>query len=129
MTMSTIYPVNKLGGPKTWVSVPITTAASGLSAAIDLGGLGVASIGMSTAWVNATITFMGSPNTTANMASLRHTTAGLELAYVTTASRSLAVDPYLFSGIRQLQVRSGTAASAVAQTTAVTLILGLSPIV
>lgn len=121
-------PDRKLGGAKTYATVTVTTAADGLSDVIDLGGLGVRSIEMSTAWTNASLTFMGAVKSTDTMSSVRVTTGGTELTYTTTGGYVLNVDPDNFSGLRYLQARSGTTATPVAQAAARTLYFGLSGI-
>jgi len=116
------------GGWKSKATVSVTTAATGLSDIIDLGGLTPRSVEMSTAWTNANITFMGAISSTNNMKSVRHSTASTEVTYVTTAARIVSLNPEYFAGLRYIQVRSGSTATPVAQGAARTLYLGLTAV-
>lgn len=120
------YPVRKAGGRKTYATVTVTTAATGLSNVIDLGGLSPRTLEMSTAWTAGNITFMGAVNSTGTMSSVRTSTAGTELTHVTTAGYVLSFNPNNFAGLRYLQIRSGTTATPVVQAAERTLYLGLA---
>ena len=112
---------------RTYATATVTTAADGLSDVVDLGGLALSSIQMSTTWTAANLTFKGSASSSAVMNSIYHTTATVELTYLTSASIAHIVDPAFFAGIRFLQLRSGTSATPVAQAAARSVIIGLSP--
>ncbi len=128
-TITKITLDNYLDGRKTFKSLNISSNSTGLSDIVDIGGYSVTAINMSTnGWTNANLTFLGSPNSAKNLKTIRHSTAGTELAYVTTANRCLAVDSKFFEGIRYLQLRSGTQAAQVAQATTRTVVLGLTPV-
>ena len=119
-------PDRKSGGKKTYATITVTTAATGLSNVIDLGGLAPRALEMSTAWTDADVTFMAAVNSTGTMSSVRTSTAGTELTHVTTAVQALALNPDNFAGLRYLQVRSGSTTTPVAQTAERTLYLGLA---
>lgn len=123
-TESIIQPFPAIGGRKTAVEVTITSSTGRKTAPIKLDGYSICSINMSTGWTKAPLTFLGSPNTTNNMNPIRHTTAGVLLAYVTTGNRLLAVDPYIFSGLRYIQLASSTATQATTRN----ITLGLAPV-
>ena len=122
------FPIRSIPTQKTYATATVTTSTDGLSNVIDLGGHTVNSIQMSTAWTAANLTFAGSVNSSAEMMTVRHTTACTELTYATTDNYQVTVDPYLLSGLRYLQVRSGTAGTPVAQAAERVLILGLTPV-
>ncbi len=121
-------PIVKYGGHKTYVAASVTTAADGLSDAIDIGGYSLKSIQISTAWTTADLTFRASAKTTDEMMSVYHTTAGTELTYTSSASYAISVNPVIFEGFRYVQLRSGIDGSAVAQAAAREVILGLDRI-
>jgi hypothetical protein len=106
--------------------VTITTAADGLSEEIDLTGLTLSCIQMSTAWTAAVVGFHGSVDMSTNYYPI-YDTAGNNLTYPTSASRIVAFDPAVFSGIQRLKLISETTAGvAVAQAAERTVFLGLS---
>ena len=111
---------------RSFVSATITTAADGLSEAVDLGGLILGAIKMSTAWTDASMTFLGSFDSSANLQNL-YTSTGGELTHLTTALRLNTFDPFPFAGLRYIQLRSGTSATPVAQAAARTIGLSLIP--
>jgi len=104
---------------KDYLSVAISTAANGKSAAVDLGGHTLCSVSMSTAgWTNATLTFEGSVDGT--KFGPVYGSTGNQITLTTTASRHVAVNPDNFRGLRHLKL-----VSSVAQSTDRTLLLGL----
>ena len=121
-------PTKSVLGQKSRATVTISTATTGLSDIIDIGNYGVRSIEMSAAWTAASITFMGAASSTAAMKSVRTTTASLELTYISSQGYVMAVDPTHFSGMRYLQLRSGSTATPVAQVAARTVYLGLTKV-
>jgi len=121
-------PIKTTGGNKTYAVTTVTTEATGLSDIIDLGGLSVRSIEMSSAWTAASLTYMGAVSSTDRMKSVRTTTAAIELTHVTSSGYVINVQPLNFAGLRYLQVRSGTTATPVAQAAARTLYLGLTKV-
>lgn len=115
-----------------YVSLALSTAASGLSDVADLGGLSLAAIEMSTAWTAADIAFLGSAQSSAALKEVwraADSTAPVQAIYATTASRVIGLNSDLFRGLRFLQVGSISTAStaAVAQAAARTLTLVCSP--
>lgn len=122
-------PIKPYPGHKTYATAIITTEADGLSDVIDLGGLQLNSVQMSTAgWTNAGLTFRGSAKSSDEMQSIYHTTAAIELNYASSASYAVSVDPKLFAGYRFIQLRSGVDGTAVAQAAARSVILGMDRI-
>ena len=106
----------------------ISTAADGLSTTVlDLNGNTLAAIEMSTGWTDASLSFLGSIDGTTTVFNI-YTSTGGELTYGTSASRLLQFDPNLWAGIRCVQLRSGTAAAAVAQAAARTVRLLAAPL-
>jgi hypothetical protein len=119
-------PIKSTVTARTYATATVTTAADGLSDVIDLCGYSLCSIQMSTGWSTADMTFKGAVSSSASMGSIYKTTASVELTYVTSASYIHAVDPTELAGLRYVQLRSGTAAAAVAQAASRTVILGLA---
>ena len=117
-------PNNPRGGGA-FATATVTTSTDGLSDVIDLGGAGVRSIQVSTAWTAASMTFKASIDSSANMQTVRVSTACTELTYNSTANYSMAINSEFLSGFRFLQIRSGTAATPVAQAAARTIKIGL----
>lgn len=116
-------PTKIVGGAKAFATCSVSSSTSRQSNIIDIGGGAVRSVQMSTAWTNATLTFEGAVDSTSNMSSLRHTTAGIALTYATTASRILAIDPNLTAGLRYIRVHSSAT-----QATTRNLILGITKV-
>jgi len=121
-------PIRKIPGLKSWATATVTTAADGLSDVIDIGGFGLRSIQMSTAWTAANMTFNGSVSSSASLKSVRVTTAATELTYVSSSGYIMNVNPNNFAGLRFIQLRSGTTAVPVAQAAARSIVLGLTAI-
>lgn len=111
-------------------TVQISTAADGRSDIINLTGLTLSSIQMSTAWTAAAIGLRASiDGSTANMNDVYGSTGDLYY-FTTTASRTLIFDPSRFAGLQTIQLVSMTTAGvAVAQTATRTIKLGLSEFV
>lgn len=106
-------------------TVQISTAADGVGDAINITGLKLSSIEMSTAWTAANIGFKASLDGGTNYYPV-YDTAGNFLTYPTSANRVVAFDPAVFSGFDHLQLVSETSAGvAVAQAATRTLRLGL----
>lgn len=109
-----------------FATVDVSTAASGVSVTINISGLTLSSIQMSTAWDDAGIGFQGNVDGSTNFFNI-YDTAGNFLVYQTSANRLLAFDPAPFSGLQVLKLVSETTAGvAVAQTAVRTIKLGLS---
>lgn len=106
--------------------VEMSTAADGVSDSINVSGLTLSSIQMSTAWTDAGIGFQGNVDGSTNFFPVFNT-LGDHLVFQTSASRMVAFDPAQFAGLQLLQLVSKTTAGvAVAQAAARTLKLGLS---
>lgn len=111
---------------RTHAVVQLSTAANGVSEEINLTGLTLSCIAMSTAWTAAAIGFQASVDGSTNFFPV-YNSAGNHLTYPTSANRIVTFDPAQFHGIQRLKLVSLTTAGvAVAQTAARTLILGLS---
>lgn len=109
-----------------FATVDISTAANGASSAINISGLTLSCIQMSTAWDTANIGFQGNVDGSTNFFDV-HDTAGNYLTYATSAGYLLAFDPAPFSGLQLLKLVSESSAGvAVAQTAARVVKLGLS---
>ncbi len=102
-------------GSKTFAVATVSSAATGLSDIINCSGLALHSVHVTSSWTAATITFMGSAESTLTMGSVRHTTAGIEYTLTSTSAQINVVDPFIFNGLRFLQVRSGSTTTPVAQ--------------
>lgn len=119
-------PVNPKPSSRTHASISLTTAANGVSEEINLTGLTLSCIQMSTAWTAAAIGFQASVDGSTNFYPV-YNSAGNHLTFPTSANRVLAFDPAQFHGIQRIKLVSETTAGvAVAQTAARTLFLGLS---
>lgn len=111
---------------RAFATVDISTAADGASDVINLTGLTLSSIQMSTAWTDAGIGFQGNVDGSTNYYPV-YDSAGNHLVYPTSASRLVAFDPAALSGLQVLQLVSKTTAGvAVAQAATRTVKLGLS---
>ena len=111
---------------RTFASVALSTAADGVSAAFDVTGLTLSAIQMSTAWTAAALGFKGSVNGSSNYYDV-YDKDGNILTFPTTANRVIAFDPAVFAGLSHLKlVSETTAAVAVPQAAARTLLVGLS---
>lgn len=112
-----------------FATVDISTAADGVSSAINISGLTLCCIQMSTGWDTANIGFKGNVDGSTNYFDV-HDTAGNFLTYATSANYLLTFDPAVFAGIQNLKLVSETSAGvAVAQTKAMVLKLGLAEVV
>lgn len=111
-----------------FATVDISTAADGISSPINISGLTLASIQMSTAWTDAGIGFRGCVDGTTNYQPV-YNTAGDFLTYQTSANRVVSFDPAVFVGLQTIQLVSQTTAGvAVAQAAARVVKLGLSEV-
>lgn len=119
-------PMNPKPSSRTYAAVTLSTAADGTSESINLTGLTLSCVQMSTDWTDAGLGFKASIDGSTNFYSV-YDTAGNFLTYQTSASRVVTFDPAVFAGIQRLQLVSQTTAGvAVAQAAARTLVLGLS---
>ncbi len=110
---------------KTLSTVDVTIAHDGSlsGASADLGSAGIARIIMPATWDAAVLTFQVSQdNSTWNNL---YDANGTEYTVQAAASRSIILPPADFVGIRYIKVRSGTAGSAVTQTSAGDRIISL----
>lgn len=122
--MADVPPSKPIPGLRDIATLVISTGATGLSDAMNLGGRTLAAIEMSTAWTEAPITFKGSIDG-ANFYDL-YDDDGTEVSITTTASRLVRLDPVPFVGLSHIKFRSGDASTAVAQGAERTLKLGLA---
>ncbi len=124
--MAAFGPSHPKPSSRTFGTVDISTGAGGTSDVINLTGLTLSSIQMSTDWTEATIGFQGNVDGSTNYYDFYDTTNTL-LTYKTTANHVMVFDPAVFSGVQVLRLVSETTAGvAVAQGVARTLKLGLS---
>lgn len=101
-------------------TIPINTA---LSDVLNIGDFTVVALEMPSAWTAAAISFKGATPLSSEekdsglgAASLKDIYNGAtELSYAVAASRVVLIDNNLFSGITQLQLRSGVTATPVNQ--------------
>lgn len=130
--MTAIGPIPPRPKLRSTASVVISTAANGESDAINLTGLTLAAVQMSSAWTAANLNFMASVD--GSTYGVVHGSTGADrvpsanvLSIPTTANRYLAFDPGQFTGVQWLKLVSGTTAgAAVAQVAPRTLQLILT---
>lgn len=116
------------GRPSTrsFCTIDLSTAADGVSDSINISGLTVSLISMSTAWSSANIGFMGSVDGSTTFFHI-YNSAGDFLTFPTSASRIVAFDPAQFSGLERLKLVSETSAGvAVAQSAPRVIKIGLA---
>ena len=110
-------------GDQGWFDINIASGASTTAsmALIQRRGGNCIPVGiqMPAAWDAANITFLAAASSSTPAA--LYDQFGTEVAATAAAARYIALDPAQFFGIRVIQIRSGTAASAVNQTAARTL--------
>lgn len=124
--MTAMQPQHPKPSSRTFGTVDISTAADGVSDTINVTGLTLSCIQMSTAWDAATIGFQGNVDGSTSFFEVRNT-SGDFLTFQTGASRIVAFDPAQFAGLQLIKLVSETTAGvAVAQTAVRTLKLGLS---
>lgn len=111
---------------RAYATVDLSTAADGVSSSINITGLTLSSIQMSTAWTTAAIGFQGNVDGSTDFYPVTNS-AGDHLTFTTSASRVVAFDPAQFAGLQLLQLVSETTAGvAVAQAAARVIKLGLA---
>lgn len=127
--MAAVGPANPKPSSRSWGSVDISTGATGVSDTINLTGLTLSSIQMSTAWTDAGVGFQGNVDGSTSFFDVT-TTSNDPLVFNTTASKLIALNPTIFSGLQLLRLVSETTAGvAVAQAATRTIKLGLSEFV
>ena len=111
--MPTDFLQNRDASPQT---VTIAAAAS-LSEAVDLRGMMLLAIFMPAAWDAAVLTFMGSPTLGGTYLPI-YDDASNEVTVPVAAGKAVAIDAALLklAPFRYIKIRSGTAATPVAQT-------------
>jgi hypothetical protein len=107
------------------IPVAIPAGATGLSAAVGLGGKTLVGIVIPVAWVTAAISFQASGDGGQTFGELMdETPAARSIGSITGGVYTvIAVDPTKWRGINQIKVRSGPSGAAVNQTGAPTLLL------
>lgn len=124
--MAALGPLNPKASSRTFGTVDISTNAAGTSDVINVTGLTISSIQMSTDWTDAAIGFNGNVDGSTNYYPV-YNSAGDHLTYQTSASRMVAFDPAQLSGLQVIQLVSKTTAGvAVAQAATRTIKLGLA---
>lgn len=112
-----------------FATVDLSTAANGQSSTLNISGLTLCNVQMSTAWDTANIGFQGNVDGSTSFFDL-HAVDGTFLTYATSANFMTVFDPAQFAGVQFLRVVSETSAGvAVAQTAARVLKLGLAEVV
>lgn len=114
-----------VSAPRTPLCEPedaVIATSGSLTAIINLRGHILYGMFMPAVWTTAGVTFSGSVDGT-TFADI-HNDSG-EVLVVGTAGKYFSVDPLDFSGINYLQVRSGTAATPVAQAAERTIIMSM----
>lgn len=121
-------PLHPRSSTRSHASVTITTAADGLSEVVDLTGLTLTSIQVtSVGWTAASIGFKATSIPGSTVLFPVFNSAGDNLTFPATASRVIAFDPAQFAGLQKIQLISETTAgSAVAQAAERLVILGLA---
>jgi len=124
--MAAVGPHHPKPSSRSFGTVVLSTAADGASDAINITGLTLSCIQMSTDWTAATIGFNANVDGSTSYYPVRNS-LGDDLTFATTGSQVLVFDPAQFAGLQWLQLVSKTTAGvAVAQGAARTLKLGLS---
>lgn len=110
-----------------YATVDISTAANGQSAAaVNITGLTLCSIQMSTGWDTANLGFQGNVDGSTSFFDL-HDSSGNFLTFTTSANFMVGFDPAQFAGVQLLKLVSETSAGvAVAQSVTRTIKLGLA---
>lgn len=107
-------------------------ASESQSAVVDLGHYTLCGIRLPAAWTTAGLTFLASYDTSEGKDAASYVPIydadGVELAAAAAADRHVVISPAAFAGVRWLKIRSGTAASPVAQAAERTLILITRPV-
>lgn len=127
--MAAIGPRQPRPSSRSYGSVVISTAATGVSDDINISGLTISSIEMSTAWTSADIAFEAviAPSTAWKRV---FKDSGTQLALVVRADTVVAINPDYFHGLEKVRLVSVTTGSTaiVAQAAARTITFGLSEI-
>lgn len=117
--------VNPKPSSRTHAAVAFTTAADGVSEAVDISGLTVCCVAMSTAWTAAKLGFQASVDGL-NYYPVRDAD-GNYLHTITSANRIVTFDPAEFAGLQNLKLTSQTSnGTQIAQAAPRTLVLGLA---
>lgn len=101
-------PIHPVASSRTYAAVALTTAADGVSEALNITGFTLSAIRMSTAWTDAAIGFQASVNGVTYYDV--YDTAGNFLTYQTSANRIVVFDPFILSGLQYIKVVSETTA-------------------
>lgn len=128
------YPTQRIGFNHSYHITAVTSSTGRHTPVVDLGGLCLTSIKMSTvAWSNGTISLYGSPNSSSTSGQLPifgSTAPGsvgavvqIAATYTTTANRTLTIDPRLTRGLQYIMLKSSVTQGATRN-----IVLGLSPI-
>ena len=119
-------PVNPKPSSRTHAAVSFTTAADGISEEVNITGLTLCCVQMSTAWTSAKLGFEASIDGSTNFYPVRDVDGNF-LFTLTSASRIVTFDPAQFNGLQKLRLTSQTSnGTQIAQTEPRTLILGLA---
>lgn len=124
--MATI-PVNRgKASNRAFCAVDISTAADGLSGDVNLTGLVLSCVQISSNWTTAALGFRANVDGSTDYYPVKDS-AGNFLTYSCSASQVLVFDPAQFKGLQKIQLASMTTAGvAVAQAAVRPIKLGLS---
>jgi hypothetical protein len=103
----------KLGPNLTYITATILNGAA-LSDTIDTQGFPLVGIRMPAAWTAANLTFKSDPAAAASVADV-YDEAGTEVVVTAAAARFIQIPASKLTGVRFLQVRSGTTGTPVNQ--------------
>ncbi|UVJ46212.1 hypothetical protein NVV94_12130 [Pseudomonas sp. LS1212] len=119
-------PIRPKPSSRTFATVTLSTAASGVSDSVNVTGLTLSCVQMSTAWDSAGIGFETNVDGSTSFFPVRNS-AGDFLVFQAAANRVVAFDPAQFAGLQLLKLTSiTTTGAAVAQSSNRVLKLGLS---
>lgn len=125
--MTAIGPYQPKPSSRTYGTVSISTVSDGLSDIINLTGLTLSAIQMSTAWTSADLAFYANVDGSTDYYQVKKEDGTL-MVHVVGAQRVVIFDPAVFSGVQRMRLASVTTGSSVpvAQAAARTIKLGLS---
>lgn len=124
--MAATPPIRPRPSNRSYATVEFSTAASGLSDSVNLTGLKLSSLTVTSNWTAAVIGFQVDTDNSGNYYNLYDKDGNLYY-FTVGASRTVVVDPAIFSGAQNLRLISETTGGvATAQAAVRTIRLGLS---
>ena len=120
-------PLHPRPSNRTSASITMSTTSTGEAEPVSLSGLSLSAVQISRSWTTASLGFKSNCDGSTNFDPVKDS-LGNFLTYACSAAQVLAVDPALFAGLEKLVLVSMTTAGVgVAQNSARSLVLGLSP--